>query len=257
MQLEGKAAIVTGGGTGVGRATAFALARGGCSVLVNYSRSVDEAQQTVAEIIELGVDAIAVQADVSVDTECRAMVGEAVAALGRVDILVNNAGVTHFIPHDDLEAVTDDIWQQILGVNVLGTFHCARAVKQPMLDAGGGEIVNVSSVAGLLGKGSCIPYAASKAALNNLTVALARALAPTIRVNGVAPGFITGRWLEDGLGRLYPRMKKSFEDRLPLGRVCEPDDVAASIIGLIAGSDLVTGQTLVCDGGMTIAKWNA
>jgi 3-oxoacyl-[acyl-carrier protein] reductase len=253
MNVEGKAAIVTGSGTGVGRATALTLAQHGCSVLINYSRSQQEAEQTAADVEGRGAKAIVFQADVSDDEACRAMVRAAVDTFGRVDILVNNAGTTHFIPPDDLEAVTDDVWHKILNVNVLGTFHCSRAVRQPMLAAGGGEIVNVSSVAAYLGKGSCIPYAASKAAINNLTVSLARTFAPQIRVNAVAPGFIAGRWLEQGLGAAYEQVKRSVEDRLPLGRVCDPEDVAATVFGLIDGSDLVTGQTLVVDGGMMIA----
>jgi len=257
MQIEGKAAIVTGGGTGIGRATALMLAQGGCSVLVDYCRSKDEAEQTAGEIEKSGVKALAVKGDVTDDDACRRMVNEAVAAFGRLDILVNNAGVTRFIGLNNLDAVTDEVWHEILDVNLLGAFHCARAVRQPMLDSGGGEIVNVSSVASYLGKGSCIPYAASKAALNNLTIALARALAPQIRVNAVVPGFTSGRWLEEGLGRAYERFKTTFEESLPMGRVAQPEDAAEAILSVIAGSDLVTGQALVCDGGMMIAKWNA
>jgi 3-oxoacyl-[acyl-carrier protein] reductase len=256
MDVSDKAAIVTGSGTGVGRATALELAGRGCSVLINYSRSRDDAERTAADVEQRGGRAIVFQADVSDDEQCRAMVQAAVDAFGRVDILVNNAGTTRFIPQDDLEALTDDVWHEILNVNLLGTFHCARAVRDPMLAAGGGEIVNISSVAAFLGKGSSIPYVASKAAINSLTTALARTLAPRIRVNAVAPGFITGRWLEQGFGAAYEKVKRSFERRLPLGEVCQPEDVAAAVLSLIGGSDLVTGQVLVVDGGMLIAKWN-
>jgi 3-oxoacyl-[acyl-carrier protein] reductase len=122
-----------------------------------------------------------------------------------------------------------------------------------MVAAGGGAIVHVSSVAGVAGIGSSIPYCASKAALNNLTITLARALAPHIRVNAVAPGFITGRWLEQGLGGAYETVKKAIEARAPLGKVCSPDDIAALVLGFIEGPDIVTGQVLVADGGMLIA----
>lgn len=257
MQIDGKGAIVTGGATGVGRATALRLARGGCSVVVNYSRSRDEAEATAAEISSLGVRGLALPCDVADDAACRALVQSAVDAFGRLDILVCSAGTTHFIPHNNLDDLNDEVWDRIYDVNVKGAFRMARAAKEPMLANGGGEIVNVSSVAAYLGSGSCIPYAVSKGALNTLTVALARALAPKIRVNGVAPGFITGRWLEQGLGRSYERTKQAFERSLPLGHVCEPDDIAQAILSLITGSDLVTGQTLVCDGGMLVAKWNA
>jgi 3-oxoacyl-[acyl-carrier protein] reductase len=252
MQVEGKAAIVTGGGTGVGRATALALARLGCSVLINYSRSQAEAEATAAEIEALGVEGIAVQADVADDAACRQLVATAVEKFGRLDILVNNAGTTRFVPHPALERISIEDWDRIFAVNVRGAFQCARAAKPHLAQSGSGEIINVASVAGIAATGSSIPYAASKAALINLTISLARALAPTIRVNAVAPGFISGRWLEEGLGEQYDAVKERVEQRIPLGRVCEPEDVAQAILSLIMGSDLVTGQTLVCDGGMLI-----
>ena len=254
MQLDGKAAIVTGGGTGVGRATALELARLGCSVLINYSRSKDDAERTAGEIEEHGVKAIAVQADVSDDAACRKMVETAAKEFGRVDILVNNAGTTKFILATNLDKVTDEDWQRIFAVNVIGPFHCARAVKDVMLAAGGGQIINVTSIAGIAGKGSSIPYAASKGALNNLTLALARTLVPKIRVNAVAPGFITGRWLQQGLGPAYEPMKQAHAEASPLERVCEPEDVAAAILSLVTGSSMITGQILVVDGGMLMGK---
>ena len=253
MQLKNKVAIVTGGGTGVGRETSLALARLGCQVLVNYSRSREEAEQTVQDIAALGVRALAVRADVAVDSACREMVARASLELGGVDVLVNCAGTTQFIPFDDLDQVSDDVWDRLYKVNVVGAFHCARAVRQPMLSAGGGVIINVSSVAAQLGQGSSIPYCCTKAALDNLTVSLARTLAPKIRVNGVAPGFIAGHWMEAGLGPNYGRIKQAYEQTLPLGRVCEPADVAACILSLVTGSELVTGQTLTVDSGMMIS----
>jgi 3-oxoacyl-[acyl-carrier protein] reductase len=254
MQLEGKAAIVTGGGTGVGRATALRLAAQGCSVLVNYSKSRDEAEKTAAAVEAAGVRALAVQADVADDAACRKMVDAAVKAFGRVDVLVNNAGTTKFVLATDMDKVQDEDWQRIYAVNVIGPFHCARAVREPMLAGGGGQIINVSSIAAFAGKGSSIPYAASKAALNNLTIALARALAPKIRVNAIAPGFITGRWLEQGLGDAYEKAKNTVAQMCPLERVSEPDDIAAAIMGLVTGSAMITGQVLLCDGGMLIGK---
>jgi 3-oxoacyl-[acyl-carrier protein] reductase len=253
MNVEGKTALVTGGGTGVGRATALSLGRLGCHVAVNYSRSKAEAEETAAAVTALGVRGIAVQADVAQDGDCRRLVETTVNELGRLDVLVQSAGITSFIPHADLDKVGDDDWNRILNVNLKGPFQCARAARRPMLDAGAGAIVNVSSIAGVAGVGSSIPYCASKAALNNLTVTLARALAPTIRVNAVAPGFITGRWLEGGLGAGYEPIKKAMEARAPLRRVCEPEDVATAILGFVTGSDLVTGQVLVVDGGLLIA----
>lgn len=254
MDVAGRAALVTGGGTGVGRATALALARLGCAVAVNYSRSKQEAEETAAQVRALGVRGVALQADVAEDAACRELVAGSVRELGRLDVLVQSAGVTSFIPQPDLERVTDADWEKILGVNVKGAFQCARAAKAPMLAAGAGAIVNVSSIAGIAGHGSSIPYCASKAALNNLTLTLARVLAPKIRVNAVAPGFITGRWLAGGLGDAYEPIKKAMEQRAVLGRVCDPEDVAAAVLGFVTGSDLVTGQILVCDGGMLLGS---
>ena len=253
MELDGKAAIVTGAGTGVGRATALALARRGCSVLVNYSRSRDGAERTAAEAAQLGVRALPFRADVADDAACRAMAEAAAREFGRLDVLVNNAGTTVFVPHPDLDRVATEDWERLFAVNLRGPFQCARAVRAAIEASGGGEIVNVSSVAGISGTGSSIPYCASKAALNNLTITLARALAPRIRVNAVAPGFIDGEWLRQGLGPGYDAAKHYFEQRAPLKRVSTPDDVAGVILALIGGPDLVTGAVVPCEGGMLIA----
>jgi 3-oxoacyl-[acyl-carrier protein] reductase len=253
MKLQGKAALVTGGGTGVGRATALALAERGCDVLVNYSRSAAEAEATARDLRALGVRGAAVQADVADDAACRALVERALSEFGRLDVLVNNAGTTSFIPHGDLEKVGRDDWDKILSVNLIGPFQCVRAARSA-LEREGGVVINVTSVAGVVGTGSSIPYCASKAGLNLMTVMLARVLGPRIRVNAVAPGFVTGRWLREGLGEnVYEALKKGLEARTPLHRVCEPEDVRDAILSLIEGSDLVTGQVLLVDGGMTIA----
>ncbi len=253
MKIDGKAALVTGAGTGVGRATALGLAAGGCSVAINYSRSKDAAESVAAEARAKGVKAVAIQADVSDDAQCRALVEQTVGELGRLDVLINNAGTTSFIPHAELDKVTDDDWDRLIGVNLKGPFQCARAARAPMEASGGGVVVNVSSIAGIAAVGSSIPYCASKAGLNNLTVALARVLAPKIRVVGVAPGFITGKWLQEGLGPAYDAIKQGMESRAPLGRVCDPEDVRDAILALVTGSDLVTGQILPVEGGTLIA----
>jgi NAD(P)-dependent dehydrogenase (short-subunit alcohol dehydrogenase family) len=169
--------------------------------------------------------------------------------LGRLDVLVNNAGVTSFITHSDLEAVQESDWERIFGVNLKGAFYCVRAAA-PSLRQTNGAIVNVSSIAGVSAIGSSIPYCASKAALNNMTVALARALAPEIRVNAVAPGFIDTRWWQDREG--YDAIKQFAAARTPLKRVCQAEDVSAAVLGLLS-ADLITGQVVVVDGGMTIA----
>jgi 3-oxoacyl-[acyl-carrier protein] reductase len=248
---SGKVAVVTGSGTGVGRATAVLLARQGASVVVNFSRSAVEADQTAHEVEKAGGRALVVRANVADDGECRALMASAVDGLGGIDLLVNNAATTRFVPHDDLDAVLSEDWERIFSVNVVGLFQAVRAARASLAERRG-QVVNVASTAGLTGQGSSIPYCASKAAVINMTQSLARALAPAIRVNAVAPGFITGRWLQQGLGHAYESVKKGWENRAPLGQVCSPEDVAAAIVSLANGSPMVTGQTITCDGGMML-----
>ena len=254
MNVAGKVAVVTGASRGVGRTTAIELAQGGCAVVINYSHSEGEARGVVAEIESGGGRAVAIQANVSDDDACRRMIDETVGHYGGLDILVNNAGTSTFINHDKLDDVTDELWDRILNVNVKGPFQCVRAAREYLAAGDGGEVVNVTSVAGLSAKGSCIPYCCSKAALINMTVSLARVLGPSIRVNAVAPGFIEGAWLEKGLGDDYDAVKAKVEDAAVLRKVCRPEDVSAAILSLITGSDLVTGQNVVCDGGMLIGR---
>ncbi|MGV2340736.1 MAG UNVERIFIED_CONTAM: SDR family oxidoreductase [Planctomycetaceae bacterium] len=254
MSPAAKAAVVTGGATGVGKATAIRLAAAGFSVVINYTKSESEAHATVAEIAAAGGQAVCLRADVADDDDCRALIAAAESHFGRLDVLVNSAGTTEFIPFSDLDAITAEIWERLFRVNVVGAFQCSRAAAELIgRTASGGVIINVSSVAAQLAQGSSIPYCASKAALDNLTVSLARTLAPHIRVNAVAPGFIAGRWTQQGLGEKYPTVLAAWEQSLPLRHVCQPDDIAQAIVGLITGSPLVTGQTLTVDGGMTIS----
>ena len=249
MNLEGKAAIVTGAGVSVGRAVAFDLARRGVSIAVNYSRSVAEAEQTAADCEKLGVRAICVQADVGRDDQVRAMTEKAVAAFGRLDVLVNNAGVTRFIDHADMDKVGDDDWDYIFRTNVWGTFVCTRAAAPALRRDGGGVVINLSSVAGVYGTGSSVPYCASKAAINNMTVTLARALAPDIRVNAVAPGFVDTRWWSE---REHADAIKQFAAAAaPLKNVCQAEDVSKVVVDLVT-SDMITGQIVVVDGGLGI-----
>lgn len=254
MNSPTKSAIVTGSSRGVGRATALALARQGYAIAVNYSSSKDEAENVVRQIESYGGLAIAVQANVSDNRACKELVSQSLEAFGRLDVLVNNAGVTSFIPHNALEQVHDEDWDRILGVNLIGPFQMVRAAMPALTASGNGAIVNVASIAGLSATGSSIPYCASKAALLNMTVALARVCAPKVRVNAVAPGFIEGEWLKQGLGSAYEMVKKQCQDRSPLHKVCTPEDVASAILSLIMGSQMITGQTVVVDGGMLIGS---
>jgi 3-oxoacyl-[acyl-carrier protein] reductase len=245
MSLK-KVALVTGSATGAGRAIALRFAQNDYAVAVNYSRSETEARETFALIQKLGVPVIICKATVADDRQVRAMVDRCRDELGGLDVLVNNAGMTHFIPHTDLDALTDPIWDEIFQVNLKGAFYACRAAM-PLLRQRRGSIVNISSVAGLQGHGSSIPYAASKAAMNCMTQSLARAFAPEVRVNAVAPGPIQTRWL---IGR-EEHIEKAVA-QTPMKRASTPDDIADAVWFLAAGTALVTGQILVVDGGRTM-----
>ena len=253
MEIAGKVAVVTGSSSGVGRATAELLAELGAAVVVNYNRGAEAANEIVEGITSRGGKAIAAQADVRSDADCRRLIQSAVDEFGALQILVNNAGMTHFIAHDDLEAVTDEVWDDIIGANLRGVFNCSRAAVPHMRAAGEGAIVNVSSVAGAGGGGSCIPYAASKAGVNVITKSLARVLGPEIRINTIAPGFIEGRWLRGGLGEeTYEAGRQRLSETAPLRGVATPETCADAIVALIERNVFVTGQTVTVDGGATL-----
>ena len=245
-----KTAIVTGSATGVGAATAYLLSQRGYDVLVNYSKSVDEAKVTEAACRDAGADTLLVQGDVASDAACRRLVDAAVTKWGRLDALVNNAGVTTFVGAANWEALDAATFENIFGVNVVGAFQMIRAAA-PHLQAARGSIVNVSSVAGALGVGSSIPYVASKGAVNSMTLHLARAMAPDVRVNAVCPGLITTRWFVDGVGReAYEKLKAQYERTTPLATACSAEDVAEAIVWLIDGARTVTGELILLDSGM-------
>jgi 3-oxoacyl-[acyl-carrier protein] reductase len=246
MNLNGKVALITGGGTGIGRAIGLAFAREGASVAVNYSRSESEAVSTAKEISDLGVSALIVQVDVSSDKQVRDMVKKVADGFGRIDILVNSAGTTTFVEASDLEGLTEEIWDKTIAVNLKGTFFCCRAVAPIMKSRDGGSIINISSIAGTTGVGSSIAYSASKAGVICLTKSLARTLAPEIRVNTIAPGFVDSRWTEG-----WDEFRKMHEQATPMKRVAKPEDIAESALFLVH-SDFVTGQVIVVDGGKSI-----
>ena len=249
METGDRVVIVTGAGTGVGSAAAKRLAGGGARVIVNYSRSRDAAEATAAACREAGGEGVAVQGDVAREEDCRRLAHEAISRWGRVDGLINNAGTTVFRGGDDFEALTMEDFQYIYGVNVVGAFQMARAVVAQMKAQGGGSIVNTSSIAGVMGVGSSIAYAASKGALNTLTLSLARALAPQIRVNAVAPGYITGRWWREKMGDGYDAMVANVEATTPLRRAGSPEDMAAAAVWLLTGDVNITGEILISDAG--------
>jgi 3-oxoacyl-[acyl-carrier protein] reductase len=254
MQLQGAVAIVTGGGTGIGRAVSESLARAGArAVVVNYSRSAAEAEATAAALGELGSEGLAYRASVADEAAVKAMVADTVSRYGRLDVLVNNAGTTRFIAHSDLDALTDEVWNEILSVNLMGTFYCCRAAAPALREHGGGAIVNVASIAGSRAAGSSVVYGVSKAAVLQLTRNLALTLAPEIRVNAVAPGMVATRWFSDALGdEVAQAQAKRVAAGTPLGRVATPEDVAQVVMGFV-GSDLVSGETVIVDGGRHVA----
>jgi 3-oxoacyl-[acyl-carrier protein] reductase len=247
VKLEGKVAVVTGGGTGIGRAVCLRFAQEGCAVAVNYSKSQREAEEVVAVAQGLGVPALAIRADVGKDSEARGLIKEAVDKLGRVDILVNNAGYSQRIPHRNLEGMTEELMDHILAVNLKGALYCVRAAAPHMLRSGGGAIVNITSDSAFDGDGSSIIYCAAKAALGNLTKSLARCLAPSIRVNAVAPGFVDTGFVDwdrefiEKVGRLNP-----------MGRLATVEDVANAVLFLAADATHVTAETILVNGGITV-----
>jgi 3-oxoacyl-[acyl-carrier protein] reductase len=254
MNTARKVAIVTGSGTGVGAATALGLAQRGWDVVINYSRSEREARASEAACQAAGAATLLVRGDVAQDADCRALAQAALQRWQRIDALVNNAGVSVFGRDAAWEALDAQAFQRVLGVNTVGTFQMVRACV-PHLKAARGAIVNVSSVAGSLGIGSSLPYIASKGALNAMTLHLARALAPEIRVNAVCPSLITSRWFVDALGQAaYDELRTRAEAASPLGRVSTPEDVADAIVWLVAGAPTVTGELIQLDGGLHLGS---
>ena len=238
-----KVALVTGGGTGIGRAISLALAALSIDVAVNYSRSQQEALDTAAAIEKIGGKALTVQANVANDMEVRAMVQTVVEQFGQLDYVVNCAGTTVYVDMPDLEGLKPEFWDEIMAVNVKGLFSVCRAAA-PHLKKTRGSIVNITSVAGITGMGSSIAYAASKAAAISVTKSLARVLAPEVRVNSVAPGIVLTRWVEGREAHV-----KKLGEHTPLGRCCNAEDVADVAVPLLVNATMMTGQTVVVDGG--------
>jgi len=248
-----KVAIVTGGSRGVGAATANLLAKKGWNVAITCTSSMNEAEEIVKKCKLLGVDSLAISANVADDNACQETIKKTLDKWGRIDSLINNAGTTKFAHHGDLNALNADDFQYIYSVNVIGPFQMVKAAKDALLESEDASIVNVSSIAGIKGVGSSLAYATSKGALNTMTLSMARNLGP-IRVNAVCPGFIQGEWLKKGLGEeVYNSAMKSFETTTPLKLTCTPEDVAIAIDSFINGSKVITGETLILDGGWHLA----
>ena len=254
MILKDAVCIVTGSAAGIGAACAERLASKGARVAINYTRSEKEAYQVAAVCEAMGGQTLIVRADVSADQDCRRLAEAVLDKWGRIDTLVNNAGTTKFAPHQDLDALDAADFQRIFSVNVIAPFQMTRAVAPAMQRQGQGAIVNVSSIAGLLGMGSSVAYAASKGALNTMTLSLARALGPAIRVNAVCPGFVETRWLTGGLGPEYEAKKRNYEAITPLKSVVMPEDVADAVVWLLEGASKVTGELITIDSGVHLGS---
>jgi ketoreductase RED2 len=239
---QGRVVAVTGSSSGIGAATARAFADAGASVLVNSARSVAEGEAVAASL----PDALYVQGDITAEGMPERLVAAGLDRWGRLDTLVNNAGTTAVIPHHDLQAASVDVWRRIFEVNVFGTWAMSVAAM-PALREAHGSIVNVASVAGVRPTGSSVPYAASKAALNHMTVLLAKVVGPEVRVNAVAPGLVDTPWTED-----WDVVREVVRQVAPLKRSGHPEDVAEVILAL-AQTAYVTGQVLVVDGGLSLA----
>ena len=257
MDVADRVVLITGASSGVGAALATQLGEMGARVVVNYSRSAEAAEAVAAKVEGAGGRALTVQADVSEEADCKRLVATTVGHFGQLDVLVNNAGTTTFVPHDQLDALTEDIWLRTLRVNLIGAFMMSREVAPHLEAAGGGEIVMTSSIASMTANGSSSAYCASKAGMNSLTRTLAKTLGKKkIRVNAVLPGLIDGDWAFNTWGggdaEQYDGLKKMFADQTPLGHVVTPEDVADTILSLITGSDYVTGQLVTLDSGFTL-----
>lgn len=259
--LEGRVALVTGSATGLGCSMAVKLAERGADVIINYSRSSEEAEDTANLCETAGVKAIVVKANVADSDDCRKL-AEAASEWGRLDILANNAGITrHARDHSDLDALSKADFLDIYEVNVAGAFLMLQAAKNLLMAAyeqtgRASTVLNTSSIAGIKGIGSSVAYAASKGALNTMTVSLARALAPAIRVNAICPGFIGTRWFKDAMDEeSYAKVERRIEGSTPLAVASGPDDIAdAALFFLSDASRHVTGELLLVDAGMHLGK---
>jgi 3-oxoacyl-[acyl-carrier protein] reductase len=253
--MSKKVCVVTGSSSGIGAATARLYARHGWNVVVNYSRDPGPAEAVAAQCEALGAEVLVVKADVAQDADCRRLAAEVQKRFGRADVLVNNAGTTKFVDLKDLDGIEAEDFHKIYSVNVIGAYQMTRALAPLLSKNPGAGVVNMSSVASMLGRGSSLAYMASKGALNALTVGLARSLAPNVRVNAIAPGLVETPWLQEGLGAEgYQRGVDWYKGRAALEAVITPEDVAETAWYLGASAAKTTGEVMLVDAGLRITK---
>jgi 3-oxoacyl-[acyl-carrier protein] reductase len=245
MKFKDKVVVVTGGASGIGRGMCIRFAGEGASVVVNYSKSKAKAINVVEEINFNGGDAIDIQADVSQDGEARQLIDSAVAHYERLDVLINNAAWTRYVPHQNLEDLSEEILDTTWSVAVKGSIYCTRAAVPHLRASKGGSVINITSNAGFTATGSTIIYGASKAALTFITKALARALAPDIRVNAIAPGFV-----DTGFVNWTPEALEKLKKQSRLERAIIPENIADAAVFLASDAVATTGQTILVDGGV-------
>jgi len=253
--MSKKVCVVTGSSSGIGAATARLYASHGWNVVINYSRDPGPAEAVAAQCEALGSEVLVVKADVSQDADCRRLAVEAEKRFGRVDVLVNNAGTTKFVDMKDLDGLEAEDFHKIYSVNVIGAYQMTRALAPLLRKNVGSGVVNLSSVASIMGRGSSLAYMASKGALNAMTVGLARSLAPNVRVNAIAPGLVETPWLQEGLGsEAYQRGVDWYKGRAALEAVITPEDVAEAAWYLGASAAKTTGEVMLVDAGLRITK---
>lgn len=251
--MERQVCVVTGSSSGIGAATARLFASRGWNVVVNYSREAAPAEAVAAECRALGAEVLVVKANVADDADCRALAAAVDARWSRCDVLVNNAGTTKFVHVRNFDGLDMEDFQRIYSVNVVGAFQMVRALTPLLKKHPGSGVVNISSIAAATGLGSCLAYAASKGALNTLTLSLARALGPEVRVNAIAPGFVETPWLLNGMGaEKYAAGVAAYKDRTALADVILPEDVATTAWYLGVDARKTTGEVLLVDAGTKV-----
>jgi len=242
-EFSDQVALVTGSTSGIGEATAKRLVALGVKVMLNSSTSVSEGESLASELEGASYR----QADISSENACKKLVDATVETFGRLDILVNNAGFTSVIPHADLDGVTEEVFRRIIDVNIFGTWYLSRAAVPALKESGSGNIVNISSIAGLRPVGSSIPYSISKAGVNQMTRLMANVLGPEIRVNAVAPGLVETPWTES-----WDTLHAAVAARSPMKRSATAEDCAEAVLGILRNT-YQTGDVVVVDGGLTLS----